>query len=217
MLAEQTICETSKRRTRVVLSAITCACSAMMLYFLGIEQFREVLISFAVDRFGESAGEIMPIVLILPAFPILLVPIVAAIAYADRFKTICPSCEQDISNNAHQLLTTKRCPSCSENIVEGGTPRSDAFYKRYMAARSRLFLRYWLWAWPAFGLVCIAWRLFDRTAFQQCPQCLWVAPLIGASSAGWAWIRTRDRGYVPQLSASVVFFGVGATIFWHEL
>ncbi len=217
MLTEQAIRQTSKRRMWAILPAMTCAIVAVMLYFVGVGHFREVLVSFAVNRFGETARDITPIVLILPAFAIFLVPTIAAARFADRFKTNCPSCDQDISNKSHQLLATRCCPSCNENIVDGGRVRSVTVYKRYLAVRSRSFLKYWFWAWPGLGLLCITWWLFDQSAFEQCPQCYWLPPLIGTSAAGWAWIRTFDRRYVPQLLASVVLLGVGATIFWRGL
>jgi hypothetical protein len=213
MLTEQAIRETSRRRAWVILPAMTCAAVAAMLYFVGVGQFREALISFAVDQCGESARDITPIVLILPAFLLFLLPTLAAASYADRFKTICPSCEKDISNRTFQLLTTRCCPYCEHNILAGGRIRSAGVYRRYQSARWRSFLKYWLWAWPVLGLLCLVWWLFDQSALQQCPQCYWLAPLIGTAASGWAWVRTFDRRYLPSLLASIVLLGVGVTIF----
>jgi hypothetical protein len=217
MLTEQRIRETSARRTWAVLPTLSCAIGTMFLHFLGAGLLREHLISLAVNRFGDTARDITPFVLILPAFAILLVPSLLAIRYADRFKTVCPSCDEDVSSRVNHVLSTRCCPTCGKRIVDGGRIHSAAVYQRYLALQSHTFLRYWLWAWPAFGLLLIAWQWFDRSAFQRCPQMSWIIPLLGTSTAGWTWLRTFDRRYVPQLLTSAVLLGLGASLFWQTL
>lgn len=217
MLTEQEVREMSARRTWVVLPMMTGAIGAVFLYLIGMGYFREPLISLAMNRFGDTARGITPIALILPAFAIFLLPSCLAAKYVDHFKTVCPSCHEDISSGTDRVLSTRCCPACGERILGGGRTHSAAVYKRYQALRSRHFLKFWLWAWPAFGGLVIAWQLFDRSAFQRCPQCLWNGPLIGTATAGWAWLRTFDRRYVPQLLVSVVLLGLGAALFWQAL
>ena len=76
------------------------------------------------------------------------------------------------------------------------------------------FLWYWLWLWPGMGLLCAIWGTLDPTAFERCPQVYWTFPLIGVSAAGWTWLRTRDRRYLPQALASGAILVVGAWLFW---
>jgi hypothetical protein len=216
MLTEQEIREMSSRRTWAVLPAMTFAIMAVFLYFAGMIYFRERVSSLVLDRFSGTAREIAPIAMILPAFVIFLLPSLLAARYAQKFKTVCPSCNKDISSRTDRVLLTKCCPACSEQILIGRA-HSAAVYKRYQAIRSRCFLRWWLWVWPALGGLAITWQLLDREALRQCPQNLWIPPLIGTSAAGWAWLRTSDRAYVAQLLASVALLGLGAVVYWRSL
>jgi predicted RNA-binding Zn-ribbon protein involved in translation (DUF1610 family) len=217
MLTEQQVREVSSSRMRAVLPAMTCAIGAVLLYFIGMGYLREPLTSLAVNWFGDTARDITPIALILPAFAIFLLPSCLAAKYAGRFKTVCPSCGEDISSGTDRVLSTRSCPACSERILEGGRTHSAAVYRRYQELRCRHGLKHWFWAWPTLGGLVITLQFFDRSAFQRCPQCLWIAPLIGTSTAGWAWLRTFDRRYVPQLLASAVLLGLGAALFWQSL
>ena len=75
-------------------------------------------------------------------------------------------------------------------------------------------LWYWLWLWPGIGLLSVVWGLLEPTAFERCPQVYWTFPLIGMSAAGWTWLRTSERRYVPQLLASIAVFTIGAWFYW---
>jgi predicted RNA-binding Zn-ribbon protein involved in translation (DUF1610 family) len=172
MLTEREVCEMSARRTWAVLPAMTCAIGVVLLYCIGMAYFREPLTSRAGNRFGDTARHITEIALIFPAFAIFLLPSCLAAKYAGRFKTVCPSCNQDISSATNRVLSTRCCPACGERILDGGRTHSDAVYKRYQVLRRHHFLKSWLWAWPALGELLITCQLFDRSAFQQCPQCL---------------------------------------------
>jgi hypothetical protein len=217
MFTEQEVREMSARRTRAVLPVMSCAIAAVFLYFFSMGYFREPLTSLAVGRFGETARDITPIVLILPAFAIFLIPSCLAAQYAGRFKTVCPLCKKDISSRTDRVLSTRCCPACNERILGGGRTHSAAVFTRFQALQSRHFLKYWFWAWPALGGLVITWQLFDRLAFERCPQCLWMAPAIGTVTAGWAWLRTFDRRYVPQLLASILLVAIGAALSWQTL
>jgi hypothetical protein len=83
-----------------------------------------------------------------------------------------------------------------------------------LTEKSGTFLWYWLWALPSIGLGCVAWTLFDPSAFQECPQALFTFPLIGTTTAGWTWIRTFDRRFLPQLCCSAVLLVAGVWMFW---
>ncbi len=217
MLTESEIRDAIRRRMWAVLPVLGCTVGAVMAYLVAVGHYRDPLVAIAVDHFGETAREITPLVLILPAFPIFLVPAICASSYADRFKTICPKCDSNVSSKTGQLLATRRCPSCDQRIVNDGRLRSASVYKRYLRVRSRWFLKYWFWAWPCFGIFCIAWWLVDHSAFQRCQQALWIAPLIGASASGWISIRTYTLRYAPQFLASVVVLSIGGLIFWYAL
>jgi hypothetical protein len=216
MLTEQEIRGMSVRRTWAVLPAMTFAILSVFVYLAVMGYFRDRITSLAVERLGGMARDITPIALILPAFAIFLLPSLLAARYAQCFKTACPSCGQDISSQTGRVLLTRCCTACSEQIL-GGRAHSAAVYERHLEIRSRYFLRFWLWAWPVLGGLVIAWELLDRGAFRQCPQCLWIAPLIGTSTAGWAWLRTSDRRCVAQLLTSVTFLGLGAAVYWWTL
>jgi predicted RNA-binding Zn-ribbon protein involved in translation (DUF1610 family) len=167
MLTEQEIRERSARGLWAFLPVMAGAIGMTFLYFIGMGYFRVPLTSLAASRFGDTAGDITEIARILPAFAIFLLPTCLAAHYAQRFKTLCPSCHQDISSRTKRVLSTRCCPACGERILAGGRAHSAAVYKRYQTLQSRRFLKYWFWAWPALGGVVIAWQLFDRSAFQH--------------------------------------------------
>jgi predicted RNA-binding Zn-ribbon protein involved in translation (DUF1610 family) len=217
MLTEQELRGLEARRRWVIMPAISGATGAVFLYLVVMGHFRQPLTSLVKARFGVTVGDITEVALILPAFVIFLLPSCLATHYAQRFRSLCPSCNKDISPDTERVLSTRRCPACGERILDGGRTHSAAVYKRYQLFRSRHFLKHWFWAWPALGGSIITWELLDRSAFQRCPQCVWTAPLIGTATAGWAWLRTSDRRYVPQLLASVVLLGLGVVLFWQAL
>ena len=184
MLTEQEIRKAAARALWMFLPGMAGAIGMTILYLVGMAHFRVPLTSLATSRFGETAGHITEITLIFPAIPIFILPTCLAAHYAQRFKTLCPSCHRDISCQTKRVLATRRCPACSERILAGGQAHSAAVYSRYQALQSRRFLKHWFWAWPALGGLVIAWQLFDHSAFLRCPQCLWISPLVGTTTAG---------------------------------
>lgn len=217
MLTEPEVRAMWARRRWAVFPAMFGAGGAVLLYFAGVGSIVEPLSSLAGSRFGDAARELTPIVLILPAFAVFLLPSCLAARYAERFKTLCPLCCVEITSRSERAIATRCCPSCGARILEGGRAHSPAVYERYQALRTRQFLRRWLWGFPAVGGLAIAWRMIDHLAFQDCPQCLLMAPLIAAATAGWAWLRTFDRRYLPQVLASLVLLGFGVVLFWQTL
>lgn len=217
MLTEREVRETAARRVWAVAPTMIGAVGAMFLYLAGMGHFGEALTSVAVDRLGGAAGEVAQIAMIVPAFGIFLLPTLLSAKYAERFKTVCPSCQTDVSRGTRRVLATRHCPACGERVLDGGRAHSDAVFQRAQARGSRGFLRHWLWAWPALGALAITWHWFDPSAFQRCAQQLWIAPLIGTATAGWTWLRTRDPQCIPQLLASGGMLGIGAAVFWRSL
>jgi hypothetical protein len=214
MLTEQEVRKMSARRLWIVGPAMACGIGAMFLYLIAMNSFVEPLAFRVGDQFGDAARGMTEVALIFPAFVIFLLPSCLAARYADRFKTMCPACHQDLSSRTSRVLATRCCPSCDERVLEHGRAHSAVVYKRYQGLRSRRILESWLWIWPALGGLVILWQLIDRTAFQQCPQVLWIFSLIGAATAGWTWLRTFDCRFVPQLLASLVLLCLGAVVFW---
>ena len=143
LLEEQAIREASKQRAWIVLSALSVGIGIVFLYFLIIGVCRETVIAIAVKRFGPSAAEFTPLMLILVAFPLFLGPTLTGAHRAARIGTSCPLCDADLSSQVDQLIATRCCPTCGKHAVRGGTVRSEAAYERLRAIRSRAFLKHW--------------------------------------------------------------------------
>lgn len=216
MLIEQEIRRASLRRTRVLAFAALCASWAMIVYFVVFAYLLKPAIARAAESLGAGVVDTIEIVAILSSIAIFLVPAAIGTRYANRLSTRCPSCGDDLSKRVEQLLATHCCPSCDVEIVAGGRRHSRVAYKRYKARRERRFVWYWLWAWPVLGVSIMIWRLFDRSAFERCPQLFVLIPLLGTSTAGWTWLRTRDWRYSPQAISSLTLLGLGAYLFWRS-
>jgi hypothetical protein len=188
--------------------------AAVFLYVIGMGHLREPFSSAVEDHYGAPAREMFPILLILPALAIFLLPNMLAAQYAARFSVACPSCNQDLTSKIKYALSTRCCPFCRNRVVFGGRTHAHETYLRHQAIRSRSFLKYWLWAWPILGAATISLHLLDLSAFRQCPNALWAAPLIGTATAGWAWLRTWDHRYLPTSILSAVLLGAGVFLFW---
>jgi hypothetical protein len=212
MFTEQHLGELSRRRIRVLLPTILFGVAAMLLYLLCVAQLRDATQLAIKGRFGDGAARVAPFGLILVAFGLFLVPICIAEKYAKRFQCYCPLCGHLLSRIA-AVLATKRCPACERQIVAGNRARSYATYKRLQAWRTRQFLAIWLWAWPASGLLGLVWWYFCPEEAINCGA-FWAVPLIGTATSGWAWLRTFERRYVPQLTANIALLGTLGAISW---
>lgn len=217
MFTDRELREASAKRARVLLPAMAGSVAAVFLYLRSMGLLRDSLTPVAVGWLGEMGRDIIPIALILPAFAIFLLPSCLAVKYTERFKIACPSCREDLSSRVGRILFTRYCPRCGDRILEGRRTRSSEVYKRYQAIRSRRLLRLWLWAWPALGGLFLVWGLFDHSMARDCPQCLWIAPLVGTAAAGWVWLRTGGRGYLPQFLTSVLLLGLGVVLSWRAI
>ena len=214
MLTEQEIRETLSRHLRAVLPGMIAGVAMLFVYFAILYGFRSSLISLVVARFGETARELTSVALIVPAFAVFLVPACLGERQGRRYTLRCPLCSEEITRLTKRVIATRCCPRCSGQIVEGGRARSSAVYQRYSARKSRRFLAYFFWTWPALGLLAIICSHIDPSIFQDCPQCLWMTPLLGVGVTAWAWLRTFDRRYVAPLLASLALVALGAYLFW---
>lgn len=214
MLTEQQLRQTVNRRTRVVLPALLFAIVAVFAYLPLAGCFRDSWIAIVDRHLGKQAAEFAPVLMILPAFAIFLIPCVLAENYTQRFKSVCPSCATDITRATRQVIATRCCSACGERIVAGGRVHALAAYQRQRRIQSRSFLKYWLWVWPCFSCVCLTWYWFDPSTLQRCQHFLFLPALVGTVAAGWAWMRTCDPRYTAPLLASSVLFVLGGFAFW---
>ena len=84
MLTEPGIRQELRRRALIVWSTLLGSCGAILLYFLGVSAVRDAVVESAASRFGQSVGDAVPILLILPAILLFLVPTLLACSWADR-------------------------------------------------------------------------------------------------------------------------------------
>ncbi len=196
------------------------ACLGMLVMGCFLAYFKESQIAGLAGGTGDSAGEPIQLLVPLSGFAGFLLPMWLLERYLKRFKVLCPSCHQDILPNIRQVQLTRCCTACTERILSGRA-HSEAAWRRRHSIQSRHFLKYWLWSGPAFTLLFIAGLLLDGSAFQH-PYRSVAGPcfgggFFGAGTAGYSWLRTWDRRYVPPLVVSVVFLGLGAFLFWRTL
>lgn len=216
MLIAQEIRRTSQRRTRVLAFALFCASWSMIVYFVVFAHLLKPPIARNAESLGARVVDTIEVVAVLSSIAIFLVPMAIGTGYANRLSTRCPTCGDDLSKRVEQLLATHCCPLCDVEVVAGGRRHSREAYERYKSKRSRRFLWYWLWAWPVMSISMMTWSVFDRSAFERCPQLFVMIPLLGTSTAGWTWLRTRDWRYSPQSISSLALIGLGAYFFWRS-
>ena len=205
------------RRVRILIPAIAVGLLAMCAYFgLGF-QIREACVNFIESRFGKTAAEATPAVLILPSFLLFLVPVVWAERKARQFSLKCPDCSYDLSQWTEFVTTTQCCQNCGHQIVKGKKVRTAAVFKRFTQKRSRRFLVLWFWTWPALGLCALALYWLEPSVIEDCLHMLVVPALVGTIATGWTFLRTQDRRYLPQAFASAVLLIVSGFTFWNAL
>ena len=156
---------------------------------------------------------IMPF-MVLPSILPFLLACWAADQRAKRFSFGCQKCGKDLTLSSDRILKTRSCSECGSRVVKGGKLRSKKTYARYCERRSRKFLVYWLWIWPAGGLLILIYQAAVPSAFADCPEMIFIIGLVGTVATGWALARTFDRRYLFQVIAStaVLILGVRALL-----
>lgn len=149
---------------------------------------------------------------IILAFPVFLAPILIGNRKAQRIKTLCPTCHQELNNKLRRLLRTRLCPSCNEHIVEG-YPRSEKALARhrqhiqYLQARNIHWALWFLLLPPVVSVVADA---FNPKAVN--PAIAFSCLMLLAST--YLWIRTRNHRCAVPLLVSLILFSISACRFW---
>ncbi len=214
MFMDRQLRESARSRARVLVPGLFVGVAGVLLYFALVALIRESFVSLVASRVGERIAEYAVISLALPAFAVFLLPAMIAERYARRYRQHCPSCSADLEGSITGIIATRCCPHCATQIVEGGRVRSWAAFARYQDCRFRAGLKLWLWSWPIVAALLLVWAYFGRSQLQESWPSLFLAPVLGASLAGWAWLRTFDWRFFPQLAVSVALILITAAMLW---
>lgn len=214
MLSSAEINDLSRQRAWILVPAATVGGLAILGYFAVVAFVRDPLVDGTREHLGHTAAELMPCALILSSLAFCLTPLVWAEQKAKRFALLCPRCAANLTRSTNRVLATRCCCPCGVRIVEGGRVRTREVFARYSRAEQRRCLVYWFWVWPALGAVVLVHHTANPSALANCIQMLLVPGLIGTAAASWAFARTRDRRYLPQLGAAAMVFSMGAAMFW---
>lgn len=98
--------------------------AATFAYFQLMGDWREPLLGWVRQQFGETAAAALPIALVLPAFAILLTTCWLVDRIARCNQIACPQCKADMSRSARGVLATLCCRSCGVQVIEGEPPTS---------------------------------------------------------------------------------------------
>ena len=217
MLSTAEINNLSRQRARILVLAITIGILAICGYFVVAALVRDPLIDMTRQRIGKTAAEFTPLVLIVPSILFFLAPLVWAEKKSKRFALICPECNSDLTRLTKKVIVTGCCSSCGIRIVQDGRIRSPDVFDRYSRMKQRRFLVYWFWAWPVVGALVLVLHTINPSALANCIHVLFIPGLIGTAASGWAFARTTDRRYLPQLGASAIVLTIGVTMFWNTV
>lgn len=205
----------TRRRARILVPAMAIGVFALFATLAIASLARDPFVDFVRQHMGNTASEVAPIGLFLPSLAFFLLPLVWAERKSKSFALICPQCEADLSRSTARVLATRCCKSCGTRIVEGGRTRGPEVFDRYSRLKQRRFLVYWFWSWPVLGTLVLLWDSFDPSALANCVQALLVPGLIGTVATAWAFARTVDSRYLPQLGASALVLWIGGERFWN--
>jgi len=164
---------------------------------------------------GGHVAEVMPYLLILSSLAFFLSPLMWAEKKAEHYKVVCPVCSADLTRLTRLVLATRCCNECKTQIVEGRRTRDPEVFERFSRLENRQFLIWLFWLWPCLGLFVLGWHWHFPRALQYSTHMLFVHGFIGIGMSGWAWFRTMDKGFIPQLVASALVFGLGVAAFWY--
>ena len=186
----------------------------MFAYFAVVGYWRDSFVDLAQQHVGETAADLLPLALILPSLGFFLVPSVWGERKSKRHAFVCPHCNTDLSRSTRRVIATRCCRSCGKQIVEGRRTHGSKAFERLSRIEQRRFLIYWFWAWPVLGMLILGYHWFDPSALNNCPHMLFMPGLIGTAAAGWAFARTMDKRYIPQLGAAAMVLCLGVNAFW---
>ncbi len=212
MLTELEVRQIAHKRAWILIPGIVIGLSVVVAYFGCMHFLREGLISFVSTRIGPTAADLMPVLLVLPAFGLLLLPIWMAENACKRYLLICPHCEADVTRSASKLLLTRCCVCCGHAVLDGNQ-RDHAFCRRYDQFRWSGELVWWLALWPALAAALFAWHWLNPSALMNCTPMLLLPGLVGGVSGGWAYVRTGDRRYLLPLGFSALFLLLGGVAY----
>lgn len=214
MLTETTIQELSLRTSRTVVCAFCVGLLAVGVYIGILWMYHDPIQSFALQLLGDTAARAGLFALFLASFPLLLAPILAAAHFVRRFALFCPECGIEITKDSQRVLFTRCCPACGQRIVDRGQVRDERMFTQYLGTERRRLGKAGLWLPPMMAVLFLAIHVWDSTALSRCPDTLYMPALLGTVSAGWTWLRTRDRDYCPQTVASFVLLTIGSYAWW---
>ncbi len=199
MLTEQQIRDLGQARARILIPGMTLGVLAVFAYFgflgvMGPAWASELAASMGL---GKELQELARVAMILPAFIFFLAPSIIAESRSQKYAVRCPHCEKDVTRSTARILATRSCPGCEKQIVKDGRVRSERVYQRFTDRRTKRFLQAWLWIWPVLGMCLIAVKIAAPSWLHGAPMAGLFPPLLGALIAGWAYVRTWDRRYLP--------------------
>ncbi|MCA9098533.1 MAG: hypothetical protein KDA36_09110 [Planctomycetaceae bacterium] len=145
-------------------------------------------------------GSLEAILILLPSFPVFLIPAWLGERKANRIQTICPICHKVLNGNVRPLLLTRRCPECGTHIVEGAF-RTEALLNRYRRYLNWHLARRVHW-------ILVIFMLFPLLIFQReirdpnFPPVSWPFSLLILLASTYLWFRTRNhRCAIPFLTS----------------
>ncbi|MBD3675240.1 MAG: hypothetical protein HUJ26_17125 [Planctomycetaceae bacterium] len=206
MLTEQEIRKELSRRTNFALSV------SFVVWILS-----DAYLEIVAPHFGRNASEWVKGSLILLVIPIVLGVLTAADLFFNRHRWFCPECDEDLTKRTQEVLARRLCPLCESRIVSGGRLHSEKAYKRYRELQFREKLSVLFWVWPAVSLLMLGFWFWDSSEMTGCSLFLVLMPLIGTSTAGWAWARTFDRRYRLQFFTCAILLSIGASELWKTI
>ena len=200
---------------RILLPAMIVGIVAIFAYMGFLAVIRDEVVAFVRINFGQTAAEIAPMILLAPSIAFFLTPLVLAERRAKVYSLICPECSAELNQSTARVLATRCCSKCRKQIVAGGRIRKDEVFDRFTQMKWRRYLVFWFWAWPALGLILLTCYRINPPSFDPCIHIVFVPGLVGTVATGWAFARTMDKRYLPQVGASTVALFVGVWVFWN--
>ncbi|MCA9092647.1 MAG: hypothetical protein KDA68_04120 [Planctomycetaceae bacterium] len=200
MLTKRQIRNDVYRRSKIVFPYLIFSFFAVLAYF--------PLVQFFVNPPPESTEAIL---LMMPAFAILVIPVVVGQSKANRIQIICPSCGRTLNGLVREILRTHTCPFCSSQIVEGKIPTKEALarHQRLIQRIQIRYVQYWVWAWPILSGVAITSDLVFPGSIKGCENVSWFPALIGIVSSCWIILRAKRWSALFPLIISLLLFSFG--------